>query len=81
MGTIETLKLVRAQQIAPILSINAIVSPGCTATRSVGIALLCKIWYFLLTKPITLSTCIRRLATFLDSSNLPRFLNLLCRQW
>ena len=59
MGTIELDKLVSAQQITPILSINAIVSPGFTAICSVGIALLCNIWYFLLTNPITLSTCMR----------------------
>ena len=43
MGTIELDKLVNAQQITPILSINAIVSPGFTAICSVGIALLCNI--------------------------------------
>ena len=68
MGTIELDKLLRAQQITPILPINAIVSRGFTTICSVGIALHCKIWYFLLTNPITLSTCIRTLAIFRVSS-------------
>ena len=66
--TTDSERLYKTQQITPILSINASASPGLVAMFSMGIALLCRIRYFLLTKPMTLSTWIRKIAIFLVSA-------------
>ena len=66
-GTIDSDKLVSAQHTRAILSIGARDSPGFAFTNSVG-NMLCRITYFLRTRPITRSTWILTFAIFLVSS-------------